>query len=67
MVYVNYENMKQFCDRFNGITETVEMSIEDKQFMQFWKTELAIALLKDIGTDLGKEIANTMMFLCSQC
>lgn len=59
--------MKQFCEKFNKISESDAATIEDKQFMQFWKTELAIALLKDIGTELGKDIANTMIFLCDQC
>lgn len=58
--------MKQFCEKFNSIKDgdVLSLSIEDKQFMQFWKTELAMALLRDIGSDLGKEIANTMVFLC---
>ena len=59
--------MKQFCEKFNSIKDGDTLSIEDKQFMQFWKTELAMALLKDIGSNLGKEIANTMLFLCEQC
>ena len=63
---MGYENMKQFCDRFNSVTNSDDLSLEDKQFLQFWKTELAISSLKDLG-DSGKEIAKTMMFLCEQC
>lgn len=63
---MGYENMKQFCDRFNSVTNSEYLSLEDKQFLQFWKTELAISLLRDLG-DLGKEIAKIMMFLCEQC
>ena len=62
---MHYDNMKNFCDRFNQITESGEMSMDDKQFMMLWKTELAIALLKDIGHDVAKDIANSMLFLCN--
>ena len=66
---MNYENTKVFWDKFNFIrlTDPDKQSLEDKQFMQFWKTELAIAILKDTGIDLGREVANTMLFLCEQC
>ena len=60
--------MKMFCDRFNNCVDSPDnVSLEDKQFIQFYKTELAMALLKDLGTDLGKDIAKTMIFLCDQC
>lgn len=68
VIILNYENTKIFWDRFNSISNNPEtLTLEDRQFLQFWKTELAIAILKDIGIDLGREVANTMIFLCEQC
>ena len=64
---LNYENIKQFCEKFNDVSNRTDITLEEKQFMQFWKTELAMALVKDMGVDLSKEIANTMLFLCQQC
>lgn len=65
---LTYENLKMFCDRFNQIRENpIDLSLEDKQFLQFWQTELAISILKDLGKDLGKDIANIMIFLCNAC
>lgn len=61
---MEYKNMKQFCERYNQCVETPDsLSLSDHQFMQFYKTELAMALLKDLG-DIGKEVAKTMIFLC---
>lgn len=67
MIKLNYENIKEFCEKFNSIVESNNMTFDDKQFIKFWKTEFAMALLRDIGTDTGKEIANTMIFLCDHC
>lgn len=67
---MNYNNFKQFCDKFNRITEANpdSLSVDDRQFLRFWLVELSMAFLRDLDDkDLGKDVARTMEFLCEQC
>lgn len=62
------DNIIEFCQRFKKVTENAcDLSLDDSNFIKFWKTELAMAILKDLGDDLGKEVAKIMTFLCEQC
>ena len=66
MMNLGYENIKQFCEKFNRLRNSGDLSItEDRQFMNYWQTELAMAIMKDLdNSDLVKDIAKIMLFLC---
>lgn len=53
-------------ERFNRLADTWvdEWSHEDREFMEHWKTYIAIAIIDDLGKDLCEEIlsiADTIM------
>lgn len=69
IIIMDYTNIKEFCDRYNRIVNSGEYSSStDKQFLYYWKTELAMAIMRDLkDEELVDTIAKTMLFINQQC
>lgn len=61
---MNKKHIDDYFEKFNNIVEHPPEEGKDKEWLDHWKTYLALAIIDDLGRDLAGEIADIIDTIC---